>query len=135
MQDWREKTGAVRATIEELRSCFQNMIRLAESLDVKMVEDHENLPKYGMQEIISVARRTSEKLSYFSQACGLLAEASLLETREKPAMVAFPMTNGETLPVFPEYVRRKYGVELDEDLVTMIEDLIERQRKTAKTRG
>ncbi len=32
-------------------------------------------------------------------------------------------------PEFREYARRKYPTELDEDLVTMIEDLIERRRE------
>lgn len=32
-------------------------------------------------------------------------------------------------PEFREYVERKYSVELDEDLVTLIEDLIERRRQ------
>ncbi|GAH49332.1 unnamed protein product, partial [marine sediment metagenome] len=31
-------------------------------------------------------------------------------------------------PEFREYARRKYPAELDEDLITMIEDLIERRR-------
>jgi len=31
-------------------------------------------------------------------------------------------------PEFREYARHKYPVELDEDLITMIEDLIERRR-------
>ncbi len=31
-------------------------------------------------------------------------------------------------PEFREYARQKYPVELDEDMVTMIEDLIERRR-------
>jgi len=33
------------------------------------------------------------------------------------------------LPEFREYVRRKYDVNLEEDLVVMIEDLIKRQRQ------
>lgn len=32
-------------------------------------------------------------------------------------------------PEFREYAKRKYAEELDEDLITMIEDLIERRRK------
>ena len=32
-------------------------------------------------------------------------------------------------PEFREYAQRKYPVELDEDLITMIEDLIERRRR------
>jgi len=39
----------------------------------------------------------------------------------------------EELPDFREYARRKYGEELDEDLITMIEDLIERQRRRIKS--
>ena len=35
-------------------------------------------------------------------------------------------------PEFREYARRKYGRELDEDMITMIEDLIERRRKKNK---
>ncbi|GAH70711.1 unnamed protein product [marine sediment metagenome] len=31
-------------------------------------------------------------------------------------------------PTFREYARQKYPVELDDDLITLIEDLIERQR-------
>jgi len=31
-------------------------------------------------------------------------------------------------PEFGEYARRKYPTELNEDLITMIEDLIERKR-------
>lgn len=32
-------------------------------------------------------------------------------------------------PEFREYAKRKYAAELDEDLITMIEDLIERRRR------
>ena len=32
-------------------------------------------------------------------------------------------------PEFREYARQKYSTELDEDLITMIEDLIERRRR------
>jgi hypothetical protein len=35
----------------------------------------------------------------------------------------------DELPEFRDYVYWKYGVELEEDLVIMIEDLIERQRQ------
>ena len=36
-------------------------------------------------------------------------------------------------PEFREYAKRKYGHELDDDLITMIEDLIERRRKRKKS--
>ncbi len=38
----------------------------------------------------------------------------------------------DDLPDFREYVRRKYGVDMEEDLVRMIEDLIERQKQKRK---
>lgn len=39
-------------------------------------------------------------------------------------------------PEFRQYARRKYPAELDEDIITMIEDLIERRRhKTSRGKG
>jgi len=38
-------------------------------------------------------------------------------------------------PEFREYARRKYPTELDEDLITMIEDLIERRRERGHVGG
>ena len=38
-------------------------------------------------------------------------------------------------PEFREYVRRMYPNELDEDLITMIEDLIERRRQKSYNSG
>lgn len=35
-------------------------------------------------------------------------------------------------PAFREYARRKYAKELDEDVITMIEDLIRRRRRRRK---
>jgi hypothetical protein len=37
-------------------------------------------------------------------------------------------TTASELPDFQEYAKRKYPQELDDDLVTLIEDLIERRR-------
>ena len=37
--------------------------------------------------------------------------------------------DADELPEFREYARVKYSTELDEDLITMTEDLIERRRK------
>jgi len=39
-----------------------------------------------------------------------------------------PVKSSSNLPEFREYARRKYPKELDEDLITRIEDLIERRR-------
>ena len=39
-----------------------------------------------------------------------------------------PEAEYSTLPDFREYAKQKYPKELDEDMITMIEDLIERKR-------
>ena len=36
-------------------------------------------------------------------------------------------------PEFREYARRRYALELDDDLITMIEDLIERRRRRSES--
>ena len=41
----------------------------------------------------------------------------------------FPDRGPAEWPEFREYAKRKYADELDEDLITMIEDLIERRRR------
>jgi len=40
-----------------------------------------------------------------------------------------PDVGSDGLPEFREYARRKYSAELDEDLVTMVEDLIQMRRQ------
>ena len=44
-------------------------------------------------------------------------------------MPSLPNWDEAELPEFREYVRKKYSREIDEDLIIMIEDLIERRRK------
>jgi transcriptional regulator with XRE-family HTH domain len=67
-----------------------------------------------------------------TRSCRKLAEYSG-ESIEKVLYVAghLPRVANTTLsewPEFREYARYKYPRELDEDLITMIEDLIERKR-------
>jgi hypothetical protein len=48
-----------------------------------------------------------------------------------------PATNNDehaNLPEFREYVSRKYARELDEDVITMIEGLIEHKRANSRDR-
>lgn len=56
---------------------------------------------------------------------GLPLEKILALAGHLPRIAEGPPTEW---PEFREYARRKYPVELDEDLITMIEDLIERRR-------
>jgi len=67
-----------------------------------------------------------------TRSCRRLAEYSGVPL-EKVLSIAghLPMIAEEAIPEWPEfreYARRKYPNELDDDLITMIEDLIERRR-------
>ena len=68
------------------------------------------------------------------QSCRRLAEYSGVPLEKVLAIVGhLPRVAEEGTahydwPEFREYARRKYPAELDEDLITMIEDLIERRR-------
>lgn len=73
---WKLQTEAVRAAIDELRTCFVNIVAAAESLDAKLSGDHETSHRGLVQEIIHVARGTEGKLSQLYQVCGLLAGSS-----------------------------------------------------------
>ena len=65
-------------------------------------------------------------------SCRRLAEYSSIPVQKVLSVVGhLPEITAKTpveLPEFREYARQKYPDELDEDLITMIEDLIERRR-------
>jgi hypothetical protein len=119
-----QPTETVQQLVDELVTCFANISAAAQSLKAKVEADGESSLKADVEEIIQVARSTVEKLSRSSRTW--LAGAPQSEPH------AF---GDETLPGFVEYVRRRHGVEMEEDLVTMIEDLIERQKHKVKARG
>ena len=80
----------------------------------------------------SVSRWLSGKDAPSMQSCRKLAEYSgmaignvLFAAGHLPKMVERGPLDW---PEFREYARQKYPEELDEDLITMIEDLIERRR-------
>lgn len=63
--------------------------------------------------------------------CRKLAEYSGVSVNEILSIIGYlPTTKDESRkwPEFREYARRKYPNELDEDLIIMIEDLIERRK-------
>jgi len=68
-----------------------------------------------------------------TRSCRRLAEYSGVPLEKILSIVGHLPRIGEKAPSewpeFREYVERKYSVELDEDLVTLIEDLIERRRQ------
>ena len=67
-----------------------------------------------------------------TQSCRRLAEYSGVPLQEVLNITGHlpKLAKGESTdwPEFREYIRQKYPAELDEDLIIMIEDLIERRR-------
>ena len=66
--------------------------------------------------------RSCRKLAQYS---GVPLETILSLTGHMPGL---PESIPAEWPEFREYANKKYSSELDEDLITMIEDLIERRR-------
>lgn len=129
MHDWSQRSEAIKRMIDELSTCFANIRASAQSLDAKMRADGEVPIREEVKQIVQIAERMEEQLSSFSEACALLAE-SAQTGRQNQSTLESPLVLGDgELPNFSEYVRRKYGVVLEEDLVTMVEDLIERQKQ------
>ena len=80
----------------------------------------------------TVSRWLSGKDTPNTKSCRRLAEYSNVSL-EKVLSIAghltdIPEGSPPDWPEFREYARKKYPKQLDEDLVTMIEDLIERRR-------
>ena len=67
------------------------------------------------------------------RSCGKLAQYAVVSLEKVLSIVGHIPGVAETRPPewpeFREYARKKYPDELDEDMVTMIEDLIERKRQ------
>jgi len=72
-----------------------------------------------------------------TRSCQKLAEYSGVPIEKVLSIVGHLPQLTETVPSdwpeFREYAHRKYPAELDEDMITVIEDLIERRR--SKSRG
>jgi len=81
----------------------------------------------------TVSRWLSDKDVPNTKSCRRLAEYSGVPLEKVLAIVGHLPRIAETgppeWPEFREYARQKYPAELDEDLITMIEDLIERRRE------
>ena len=81
----------------------------------------------------TVSRWLSDEDVPNTKSCRRLAEYSGVPL-EKVLSIAGHLpgvaeTSPPEWPEFREYARQKYPAELDEDLITMIEDLIERRRQ------
>jgi len=80
----------------------------------------------------TVSRWLSGKDKPSPQSCRSLAMYAGIPVEKVLAIVGHLPPLDETSPVewpeFREYAKRKYGRELDDDLIAMVEDLIERRR-------
>jgi len=69
-------------------------------------------------------------------SCGKIAEYSGVPLARVLAMAGHmpkvPATSADHLPEFREYAQVKYPDELDEDLVTVLEELIQRRRNRGR---
>jgi len=81
----------------------------------------------------TVSRWLSDKDVPNTKSCRRLAEYSGVPLEKVLSITGHLPKIAETSPPdwpeFREYARQKYPTELDEDLITMIEDLIERRRQ------
>jgi len=81
----------------------------------------------------TVSRWLSGKDIPSTRSCQKLAEYSSVPLEKVLSIVGHLPVVAETAPPewpeFRQYARQKYPEELDEDLITMIEDLIERRRQ------
>jgi transcriptional regulator with XRE-family HTH domain len=80
----------------------------------------------------TVARWLARKDTPSTASCRKLAEYSGVPVEKVLSMAGHLPDAAQTVPAgwpeFREYARRKYPAELDEDIITVIEDLIEHRR-------
>jgi len=76
-------------------------------------------------EIERCGEAKDDTLSYRDRLAGIRDKLVAMLARTENSSIP---SNGD-LPEFREYARTKYGTELDEDLITMFEDLIEMRRQ------
>ena len=81
----------------------------------------------------TVSRWLSGKTAPSPQSCHKLAACAAVPVQRILSMAGhlpqLPDTKPSEWPEFREYAKNKYPRELDDDLITMIEDLIERRRR------
>ena len=115
----------VSATKDRLRKFMLELMKRRHRLPSQLATD------LGVSHA-TVSRWLSGKDKPSPQSCRTLAEFAGLPVEKVLVIVGhLPPVNDSSpveWPEFREYARKKYGRELDEDLIVMIEDLIERRR-------
>jgi len=119
-----EKSSFVSFLNELMRRRKRLPSQLAADLDIS----HATVSRW-LSEADTPSTRSCRKLAEYS---GVSLEKILSITGHMPRIAETKM---DQLPEFREYAQHKYPNELDEDLITVIEDLIERHRKRKYDRG
>jgi len=112
-------------------SFLKEMMRLRKRLPSQIAAD------LGISHA-TVSRWLSGKDIPSPQSCRKLAEYSGVPIEKVLSVIGhLPSVNksvSSTWPEFREYVSKKYSKEIDEDIIIMIEDLIERRRQKRDNR-
>jgi len=104
-----------------LRELMRRRKRLPSQLATELEVSHATVSRWISGEDIP-STRSCRKLAEYS---GVPMEMILSIAGHLPRVAE---TSSSAWPEFREYARQKYPKELDEDLITMIEDLIERRK-------
>ncbi len=104
-----------------LRELMRRRKRLPSQLATDLEVSHATVGRWIAGEDIP-STRSCRKLAEYS---GVPMEMILSITGHLPIVAE---SSSSVWPEFREYARQKYPEELDEDMITLIEDLIERRR-------
>ncbi len=111
------------------------MQQLARFLHDALRQRNMSLRRFSQEVGISpstLSRWLSGKQAPSPESCRKMAEALSLPPEQVLAwaghLIPMRKADANNLPEFREYAQRKYPAELDEDMIVMIEDLIQRRR-------
>jgi len=126
-EDYVEAAMSINSFLQEL---MRRRKRLPSQLAADLGISHATVRRWLFGEDIPSVRSCRILADY----SGMSLQKVLKITGQLPEM---SNKEAEDWPEFREYVQKKYPTELDEDLITMIEDHIERrrERKYNKKRG
>ncbi len=112
--------------MEDISSYIQNLLRQRGVSLRRLATDAGISPS-------TLSRWVSGKQVPSPQLCQQFADSLSLPVERVLALaghlVPMQKANAGALPDFREYARQKYPAELDDDMIAMIEDLIQRRRR------